>query len=301
MAVRFLTRRAARATLEKMLRPLTIVLLLLAVLPRGELRAEQAAAEAATSLFERARRLLNEARFAEAVRLLERAAGIARRPGEEAQIQLYLGIGHWLQGAPELAHAAFVAALTKDPTLALDPERHKPELVAAFRRAREGLAGHLELRGGPAGARVLIDEEPVGRLPLSQRVAIGVHTLRVEQGTRSWQRKVTVGPDARVEVVVRLSPAPGPEVQLQVRPQTRPRARTIWPWVAAGGAVVATAVGTGLGLSAKADYDEYLATQDFERYRELTHRVPQKATGANVAFAVAGTLAITAVVLWLVE
>jgi hypothetical protein len=168
----------------------------------------------------------------------------------------------------------------------------------------------LKVSGGPANSEVLVDGKVVGPTPYLGPLRVGRHTLEVRDagGKSLLKQELVASPDR--PVVVRLRTGGGPATtttanrlfgQPTIKRSSRRRPRLLWTWVAAGGAVVAAGVGIGFGVAAKNDHDEYLTTDDPQRFDELADRIPGRATTANVMFGLAGVLAAGAAVLYFVE
>ena len=166
--------------------------------------------------------------------------------------------------------------------------------------------GQLSINTNPAGARVLIDGQPVGRTPVVEASAkVGTREVSVEmQGytEQVHQVVVTAGAPARLDVTLVAIEAASPADPGEGQAPRRPR-RRLWTWIAAGSAVAAAAAGIGLGASAMSDHEEYetLTAADGQRLDELEASMDDKILTANIMFGVAGALAVTSVVLFFVE
>jgi hypothetical protein len=82
-----------------------------------------------------------------------------------------------------------------------------------------------------------------------------------------------------------------------------PRRTRTFTWIAGGTALASGAVATGLGIAANVTADDLrsgLVRPSADLDRIATH-AQDLATGANVAWVVAGTAAVTAIVLFFVE
>jgi len=118
------------------------------------------------------------------------------------------------------------------------------------------LPGRLEVRGGPAGARVTVNGMDGRTLPLDQPYVLppGVHVVEVTaNGYEKMVRSVEVRPDETASVSVALKALPSAVARAPVqgpppvegeagRGEVRP-----WPWVAIG--TGAAAVGVGVLMS----------------------------------------------------
>ena len=102
--------------------------------------------------------------------------------------------------------------------------------------------GRLVVRANVADAEVWLDEGAVGRAPVEQQLAPGMHQLRVTRaGFSAWTTSVELHPDEVLEQTALLVPEPPPPA-----PET-PVYKRWWFWTAVGGAVVAGTV-TALAL-----------------------------------------------------
>lgn len=172
------------------------------------------------------------------------------------------------------------------------------------------LKGRLKVLSTPPGAEVLEQGKRLGPTPLALSLTPGKHQLSIRlSGYLPLERTVELAPGKSQVVEVELKPVSVPgEPAAVTSPATekkdaapRPGRRRLWTWIAAGGAAVALGVGIGLGVSAKSAHDEFETTEDVQRYWELKDSVEEQALGANIAFGVAGGLAVSAAVLFFLE
>ena len=199
--------------------------------------------------------------------------------------------------------------------------RYMQEMSVTMARGRNQLVlslkavhGYLNVRSEPPGADVLVNNQPIGKTPVKEHhLKPGLYrvTLRME-GRPTIHRSVNIQLDRESTLSLALSaggsePAPPGPSSDRVKDDTPEPAvsfwkrKRIWTWVASGTAVVAAGVGLGLGLSALSDHDEYMETDNAARFDELEQSIPDKITGANVMFGVAGAAAAAAVVLLFLE
>lgn len=246
----------------------------------------------AGELLRQAIALHENARFEQALELLQRARGCTTDPALLGRIYLRLGVAHAVVENNDEARAAFRAALSLDPEQALDPAGLKDAIVELFRAVRRETRGRLRVRADRDFAEVLVDGKSRGQTPLEIELPVGRHRVEVRAGGASEVKEIVVRLDREQAIAARL----GPDV---LPPPPRRRLLT---WVAAGGAVVSLGVAIGLGASADASYREYTAEGTGpERGAELKSSIEAKALGANVMFGVAGALALTSAVLFFVE
>jgi hypothetical protein len=227
------------------------------------LAAGPALAEQAEELHQEGIFRYSTGKYQRSLEVLHRALQLTRKPALIGRIQLYIGLNHHVLGQPAEATRAFRAALTADPTLTLDPERHKPGIVAAFEELRRSMK---------------IAPPATGPAPASAPVK---------------QPEATPTPAP--------APAPRPAPAPAAPPRPTPGPPRIWTWVAAGTAAAALGVGVGFGIAAESDYAEFQQTNDPVRLEELRDSVSTKSTVANVMFLTAGVVAAGAVALFFLE
>ena len=153
--------------------------------------------------------------------------------------------------------------------------------------------GSLRVTSTPAGARVLRGGRLLGTTPYEDgKVPVGQHPLTVTlDGFKEQRQIVQVKRGEETAVVADLQRRPAPST-------AAPRRKIpIWTLVTAGAAVAVAGLGLGMGISARSAWDEYTVATERARHDELRGTISTRATVANVSFATAGALAITAAVL----
>jgi len=144
----------------------------------------------------------------------------------------------YLRDAPEAKNRQVVIRLVDElKSLLTDIES---------RNESAGKPGMLVLHADPSavGARLRLDAQPVGALPLSREVPAGTHTLEAtREGFRPWSSTVTVASGSRLELSVALQPLAGEPSRTQ--PASTPIYKRWWFWTLIG-AVAAGAAGTGI-------------------------------------------------------
>lgn len=175
--------------------------------------------------------------------LLRAATRTARTPKERARAWLYLGLTLASLEGVDAARAAFRASLLEDPEQHVDPERVPPTLVAELARVRKSVLGELRIECPEPNARVFVDGRSAGQTPLTLRLPVGRHDLRVlsADGRRAHALPNTLV-TARTPTVVtaRLTPRLGtlllrvapPDARLFKGPKllaTTPRAPVLLP------------------------------------------------------------------------
>lgn len=299
------------------MRGLAVAGALLVLLDGGRARAE---ADEAAVLLDQAIQSFDDAAFGRSRELLLRAQTLARGAAVRGRVSLYLGLNAAVEGSADEARRRFREALTLDPTLRMDPERFKPELVQLFEGVRREAVGRLVVRASGAGAALWLDGERSAPLPATLDVVAGSHVveLRDAAGRTRAQRQVVVLGGQTTVVTLQLAPLVSASSRPVASGARAPARRRVWTWVAGGAAVALLGAGLGLGLSARSDHEEacdLLSGQDQEcadrrrlvdpldgpRYGELHDAVKRKELAANLCFGVAGALAVTSVVLYFLE
>jgi len=169
----------------------------------------------------------------------------------------YQALGRWVPAQNYLKQAL---AHTEDPYI----QRHEGELTDAL-GVVSGKLGQLEVYGGPPGAEVLLNGQPVAKLPMSEplQVTVGSYLLEIQApGHYTLGRPINVQPRQLTREEVGLAPhrAGGSRAQGGQAPSTEPVPPDVlrsddsvaaaeaasgaprWlPWVLGGGAVVSGA------------------------------------------------------------
>ncbi len=177
------------------------------------------------------------------------------------------------------------------------------------------LTGRLELVAqGPTldGARIQLDGVSVGADAL-RRVSPGLHRVVINKaGFRPFSWVGAVRPGRRARIQVRLVRAPPPPRRTPYTPRAPPSvaiveepSNPVWTWVLGGGALVAAGAATVfgiqvLGLESDAE-DANLDCSGADRDDSICEDGRSRALMTNVAFGVAGGLAVGAVIAYLLE
>ena len=254
------------------------------------------------------------ARFEESRGALELAQAATKDPQKLARIYLYFGFIEAVSGSRTRARTMLVRALEQDPTLALKAGRFKKELVDLFNEVRGALRGTLLVHLEQPTHTVYIDGKRAGRLPLLTNLPIGKHRLEVRgpKGRLLQTSTVIVKPHRTGRIAVApgagVPAAPGVAVgSKKDRPVNTKhrRQRRIFTWIAAGTAVAMLGTGIGLGVSANQGSNEWdqacKKSQGYSGCDELALSVENRDLAANVMFAVGGSLAVSAVLLYFIE
>ena len=175
------------------------------------------------------------------------------------------------------------------------------------------VGARLNVTSQPEGAKVLVDGKELGVTPLKDaRLPAGEHEVVVsKEGFTPHKAKVKGAKGAAMALAVNLksvtAPAPKPD-QPVAQPTPVPPTPTpdkakgrfpIWTMVTGGLAVAALGAGIGMGLVSNSAFDEYETTSSQTDYWDLRDKVSAMETGANVSFAVAGAMAVTSALIYL--
>ncbi|MCA9666766.1 MAG: PEGA domain-containing protein [Myxococcales bacterium] len=273
--------------------------------------------------------------FAAARALLAQARASLRPGKQRARAELYLGFVHAAENHAAAARAAFARALSDDPALELDPQRHKPALVRMFGEVRKTRVGSLRVESDRADAEVRIDGRPGGKVPYGATLGAGDHEVELLAPDASGKlqllrrQRVTVAGGATTRLVLAVAPRAGAGVGTRANGNsgaagggqrdttTRRRGRPgVFSYTLAAAALAAAAVAIGIGVSANGDRDDACAllgpqgrcdaqsvvsAADLPRYRELYDRAKSKTLGANISWGIAGGLLAATVVALVLE
>lgn len=279
----------------------------------AEATAKKDPAARAKELFTAASRLYDQARYSEAIPRFEEAYSFRPHP------VIYFNIGRCYE---QLGETGKAMRAYRD-YLRLAPEATDRDTVAdAINNLERRLAAtgvqQLLVLSEPMGATVEVDGQVLGNTPASIELAAGNHRLKLSaEGREPVERSFVMSTQRATEMTISLrsappadaprvappplvvpTPSPGPVLLVTNDP---PR-RRLATWVVGGGALAAAAVGTGL-LLASNDSVTTLRASSHERAQadQLVTNANTTAVGAQVSYALAGTAAIAAVVLFFVE
>jgi hypothetical protein len=261
---------------------LSALLALVLVLASGAARAEPPVADEA--LIREGVELRRAGKDEEALARFQAAYRLRATPHAQAQMGLAeQALGRWVEAARDLEAALQAVG---DPWVAKSTATLQPALAAV-----ETHLGRLQVLGSPPGAKVKVDEQDVGELPMPAgvRVPAGEVVITVSAaGHIPINRKVTIQPGASTRETIVLhatdaaptvpAPVPAPAVEgaapavapapavaassapgPAAAPAPVPGGVRVAAWVAGGAAVVALAVGVGENLSylgKRSDFDD---------------------------------------------
>lgn len=143
------------------------------------------------------------------VRALEAFRRAEKLEPDSARVRVHLAATYQALGRWEEADRYLALAL-EDPTHPY-VQKHQ-EILAAARRTIDRHMATLEIFGGPRGARVHLNGQPIGTLPLEQplRVRAGIYTLEAQlPGHYPITRSVALAGGALVREQLSLTPISG--------------------------------------------------------------------------------------------
>ncbi len=276
----------------------------------------------AKDLFQSGQRLYKSARYAEAIAKFEEAYLVRPHP------VIYFNIGKCWEQLGETAKAlrAYRDYLRLAPD-AKDKETVSDAIANLERRLREKGMQQLMVFADPPTARIIVDGKELGSSPASVELVAGNHVLTVvADGYEKLERSFVMQTTRATEMTISLRPAgvkePTPVVSDAPRAEPRPavvdsppptppptvlapvetRKGRLWTYVAGGVAVASLGTAIGLGVGANGNAAELRAREHPQmETQRLYDSANGMATGSNVAYAVAGVAAATAVVLFFIE
>lgn len=288
----------------------------------------QANAKEGEKLLKKGRALLKKGDYKEAVIVLMSAQATAPSP------LIRLEIAAAYEGLDDPVRAAEIyQALSDDPGLFGKPKKRCRQRLEAVQQK----VGRLTIESRLKDALVEVGDSEVGGTPLPGPVYVEPGDVKITVSTAAESETRTVEIAAGESKTVRFDfrdrpakAAPDRPMDPLARPvpdeppprrERRPAPTAVakesggggggfpptimgrrWTWVAAAGAAVTAIVGMGVGISAHVDYARYKDdTTPSSDYPDLESGISAKSTAANVMFGLAGGLAVTAVVLYLVE
>lgn len=315
--------------------PALLISLMLAAPPAPKKPATPAAAEEsgdvkkAKDLFQWGQKLYKQARYAEAISKFEEAYAVRPHP------VIYFNIGKCWEQLGETAKAlrAYRDYLRLAPD-AKDKETVSDAIANLERRLREKGMQQLMVFADPPSARISVDGKELGTSPVSVELIAGNHTLSVvAEGFEKVDRSFVMQTTRATEMTISLRPVkepvkepvkdpiatdapkvepkkddpgtPPPMPPVVVAPVEAKKGR-LWTYVAGGVAVASLGAGIGLGVGAQGEMNKFTSKQhdpatvqaEFDAAKAASGGM---ATGANVAYGVAGVALATAVVLFFLE
>jgi tetratricopeptide (TPR) repeat protein len=275
----------------------------------------------ARELFQWGQKLYKQARYAEAITKFEEAYTVRPHP------VIYFNIGKCQEQLGETAKAlrAYRDYLRLAPD-AKDKETVSDAIANLERRLREKGQQQLMVFSDPPNAHIVVDGKELGGSPASVELVAGNHSLLVTadgyekversfvmQTTRATEMTISLRPVGAPKDAPLVTDAPKVEKKPDVGPPPptpplvttaplEPKKGRVFTYVAGGAAVAGLGVGIGLGLASSGASNELLTKMHSKTdAQNLAQQTQSLSTGANVAYAVAGAAAVTAVILFFVE
>jgi len=312
-----------------MIHVLLIPLLLAApAAPAPAPAADAANVAKAKELFQAGQKLYKAGKYAEAIARFEEAYAARPHP------VIFFNIGKCWEQLSENAKAlrAYRDYLRLAPD-AKDRDTVTDAMANLERRLREKGLQQLLVYAEPPTARIVVDGKDIGTSPASVELIAGSHKLEVSAPnfakyertfnfsiTRATEMTVTLEPPKSAPVASdapradpkpadtgsKLDPGPPPPPPPMVSDEAPKKGGRLWAYVVGGVAVASVGAGVGLGVAANGEaakftsvqHDPATVNQEFAAARDASTGL---ATGANVAYGVAGAAAITAVILFILE
>ncbi len=146
-------------------------------------------------------RFFNQGEFDVALKHLDAAAVEAGDAATLEKIHLLRAQAFAARQDFARAEEAFSLALEANPDASLDPARVDPTLVKMLDSVRGRLTGTLVLGSTPPGARITLDQKPVGLAPQTLSVTVGKHHLEAQWGESPPSAKdVQIRPKKELQV-----------------------------------------------------------------------------------------------------
>lgn len=286
----------------------------------------------AKEAFQTAQRLYKEARYADAIVKFEEAYALKPSP------VLFFNIGkcHEQLGDVPRALRSYRDYLRLAPD-AKDKDTVSDAIANLERRLKEKGLQQLMVFADPPAAVIEVDGKVLGNSPASIELTAGNHKLVVKaDGYETTERSFVMQTARATEMTINLRPAgakmeppppPPPLVDVPKKdepkkdepPKLTPKDTVVassgngvtktaepakkgrlWTWVAGGVAVASAGAGVGMGVVAQSTAKN-VPNAAVGMADDQARSAQGLATGANVAYGVAGAAAITAVVLFFVE
>lgn len=288
--------------------------------------AEQGDVKKAKELFQSGQKLYKQARYAEAIAKFEEAYLVRPHP------VIYFNIGKCQEQLGETAKAlrAYRDYLRLAPD-AKDKETVSDAIANLERRLREKGMQQLMVFADPPNARIAVDGKELGSSPASVELVAGNHVLTVTadgyekversfvmQTTRATEMTISLRPVGSAPIATDVpkaetkpatnEPPPPPPPLVVTQPVEQPKkSGRVWTYVAGGVAVASLGAGIGLGAASNGAIEQFTKTGPHNpdtvqmEFNTAQANANGLATGANVAYGVAGAAAITAIILFFVE
>jgi hypothetical protein len=216
---------------------------------------------------------------------VSRLSGLKGIPSaERAKAELLLGLCHFALGHEKQARALVSSALGRDANVT-PPANASPKELEFIKAQSPAAPEKLAVRKTPKPKSPEVVEEPVvpAPPPVEPEPVAPVAVASPDAGVDLTPTQPVASVPAAVEAAMKPEPLP-------------PQKATWLPWLTGGIAVAAAGVGTGLGVNAASLETKGRAEPVQVDAARLGADAQANATGANIAFAVAGTAAVTTIV-----
>jgi len=275
--------------------------------------AEEPAAEDPGQTLDRAVTLYREGEFDRSRDLLKRVLELQPPAKLRARAHLYLGLNEAAASRLSETRRHFAEALRLDPAIEVKRSHLKTEVVEILDQLRQKMRGTLVIEANIARATVVVDGRTVGTSPYRGQHDPGRHRIEVRPPAAApalyaaHRAEVVLAAGATRQLSVRLLPLKPVRDRRPARRDGRDRGIRRWAWVASAGALAATGTAVGLGVVAldrRDDADAFAragdpsSAEDQLRHGELVDASERMVTGTNIAWGLAGALAVTSAALF---
>jgi hypothetical protein len=189
--------------------------------------AAPAEAQRAEALMARAQQSFKRAQFQRSIALLNKALKRTRDPQLRGEIHLQRGVSYAVLGESKRASRAFRRALQIAPAVELDPKL-KPSVLALFHAARKETQGTLIVEARGQVAVYIDDETSPFPAPLTRRLPVGAHRIRVvapggnalhqDEVVIRWKKITRVKVEAPPPASAAPPQAPAPQAPAPITP-----------------------------------------------------------------------------------
>jgi len=278
----------------------------------------------AKEIFKVAQKLYKEARYADAIAKFEEAYQFKPSP----VIVYNIGKCHEQLGDVPKAMRAYRDYLRLSPD-AKDKDTINDAIANLERRLKEKGLQQLLVFADPPTSLIEVDGKVLGNSPASVELTAGNHKLTVKaDGYETTERAFVMQTARATEMTINLRKveASTPPLDAPKKDDPKPVALTptntgptttgttgvtktaepekkggrVWTWVAGGLAVASAGAGVGLGVAAQGTATK-VPMAPIGQAPAQAQQAQGLATGANIAYGVAGVAAVTAVILFFVE
>ena len=246
-------------------------------------------AQSSAELLGQASAAYHKGQYQNARRALELVQMQASDPDLLCRTFLYLGLIEAAEGSEDSAIKALTQALKYNADLTLDPAKFSPTAMRLFQKVKRGLSGTPAPPTPPP-----LPPKRSRPPPLPPK---GARPPPLPPKPAAADK----APEAEPSAAAIVTPAwvdPEPEAEQEISH------RRFFTWIVAGTAAAALGAGIGLGVSANLEFDDWEASCRESRNNacnDAARSVESKDVAANIMFGMAGTLAVTSVVLFFLE